>query len=203
MSTPTELDPFQDALLRELRQVVAAGDVAPAATRAPRRRPTRRTLLAAAAVAALVGGALVLPTLGGEQPAYAVVRGANGRVDVRVERLEDAAGLERALGRVGVRADVTYLPPDTECAPGRYTDAVAPVADADFEFEAGDGYGYRLGLGPGAVGDTQTVVIASSRLTPPTQGPDEDGVRTLEGSWTSFGIAEGPVAPCRPVPGAR
>ncbi|GAB3998531.1 hypothetical protein [Nocardioides marmoraquaticus] len=198
MSTSARLDPFQEALLHELRQVVADGSVEPTTAR---RRATR-TVLAAAAVAALVGAGLALPALSGEQPAYAVVRGANGRVDVRVERLADAAGLERALARVGVAADVTYLPPDTRCADGRYADATAPIAGAGVRFSMGDGVGYHLVLGPGAVGDRQTVVVAASRTSAEVEVGD-DGTRTLGGSWGSFGIAEGPVAPCRPVPADR
>lgn len=198
MSAPPRLDPFQDALLHELRQAVAAGVVEPGPAA---RRPHRRVLLAAAVVAALVGAGLALPALSGEQPAYAVVRGANGRVEVRVERLDDAAGLERALATAGVRADVTYLRTGVGCAPGRYADAVAPIPGADFRYEVGDN-GYRLVLGPGAVGDDQTVVIEAGRV-PATGDPDGDGISDLGGSWSAFGVAEGPVAPCRPVPRDR
>lgn len=196
MTTARTLDPFQQALLDELREVVRDGE--PAGSAPPPR--WRRPLLVAAGVAVLAGSAVALPAVLGDQPAYAVIQGANGAVDVRVDRLEDAAGLERALEAAGVRADVTYLPVETQCAEGRYVDAVAPDPSADFSFQVSSGQvdrGYEVRLDPGAIGEDQTLVISAARLSD-SVGPD--GTRLTEGISGSVGIAEGPVAPCDPVP---
>lgn len=40
---------------------------------------------------------------------------------VRVQRPEDAEGLETALDEYGITADITYVPEHQICAPGRYT----------------------------------------------------------------------------------
>src|SRR4051812_10887418 len=99
---------FEDRLLRELRGVVTAHGEAPAA--APRRlrrlRPSRLALvgIAAASAAAVVAAT----TSDGPSAAYAVNPSANGSVTVHIERLSDAAGLERKLRGAGVPAVVDY-----------------------------------------------------------------------------------------------
>ena len=197
----TSLDAFQTALLTELRADVGRRSPAErpdAPTSA--RRPRRHGVLAAALVGLLAGAGLLVPALLAQRPAYAVVQGANGVVDVEVHRLEDAAGLERALAAAGVRSDVTYLPPDTRCADGRFVQATVPVSSARFEFVLGED-GYRVALAPGVVADDQTLVISVARVSG-EPGTGDDGVRDLGGVAGSIGVAEGAVAPCetRPLP---
>lgn len=94
------LDTFEQSLLTTLREHVAARTPAP-------RRTRRRLAWAAAPVAGLaaIGTAFVLL-----QPsaAYAVSDTSNGDVVVTIHRLDDAAGLEKALADQGVKADVDY-----------------------------------------------------------------------------------------------
>lgn len=189
-----ELDSFERALLTELRGIVEAR----AAQAAPATRGGRgRWLLAPAGIAAVAVAAVVWTFGMAPEPAYAVTVDGQGEVHVRVHRLDDAAGLERALEAQGISADVQYLPENTECAPGRYVDA-AP-RPGDFTFAAGDGYGYSVDLDPGVVRGNETLVIAASRITA-TGDPDGDGVSDMGGAWVSVGVAQGPVAPCAPVP---
>jgi hypothetical protein len=119
------LDSFEAALLGELR-----GAVADRHATASRRRLRASAATAAAAVATAAVAAVSLTS----SPAFAVQQHPDGDVVVTIDRLSDAAGLERALAEHGVTAHVEYradldgpvfdprkLPPGT---PGR----VAPAA---------------------------------------------------------------------------
>ena len=101
--TRATLDNFESALLTELRAHVAERS----ATRRVRRTIGRRA--AALAAAAAVAGAVAAGVVGlRPDPAFAVERRADGDIVVTVFDLSDAAGLERALAREGVTAEVTY-----------------------------------------------------------------------------------------------
>lgn len=95
------LDTFEQALLDELRQRVGSR-AAPTPSRS-----RRRWALAALPVGA-AGAVAVALTLGGPSAAYAVEKGDNGDIVVTIHRLDDAAGLEKALKAEGVEADVDY-----------------------------------------------------------------------------------------------
>ncbi|WP_224276615.1 hypothetical protein [Nocardioides lacusdianchii] len=189
------LDPFEDRLLAELRQAVTA---------APARRRTRRPIAVAAAVAAsaLVGVVLV-PGLG-TTPAYSVQEGNAGEIVVEVNRPEDAAGLEQALGERGVAADITYLPDLQECASGRFTEVDREVG---LSLSIGEDL-VRVTLPPGAVRDGETFVMVLS-VEAMTQDElaevaERDDQRVVEGTSSSVSaeVASGPVRQCQPVPGA-
>lgn len=207
-STPTRpLDSFESALLAELRSVVAGPEIDPGtatgtATEIPTERPARwRRLLAPAlvAAAATVVAVVVVPGLG-SSPAYAVTEGNDGEVHVRVDRLEDAAGLERALAAHGIASDITYLPRDTDCAPGRYADAQPQPPGTEMRFSIGGGY--RVDLAAGSIRKGETIVISASELSA-VPDLDGDGQTTTGGVSASLGIATGPVGPCVPVPAAE
>jgi hypothetical protein len=128
------LDNYEHSLLTELREHVATRAAAPA----PRRRARRRWALGAvpAGVATAVGIGLALS---GPSGAYAVEEAGNGDVVVTIHRLDDAAGLERALASHGVTADVRY---DPTVAPksdtGRESGTAGSKTDGSGTSSAGD-----------------------------------------------------------------
>jgi hypothetical protein len=160
--------------------------------RRPRRIGVRRrTALIAAGVGAFaVGATLGVPLIGGERtaaPAYAVQRNDDGTVSVRIERFEDADGLEAAIERYGVKAEVDYLPYGKTCREPRYT--VAPTADQSAAVSVGDQDGSSILLTPGDFDSNETLVIVHSSAQ--QAGVEDRVIQQL--------IAEGPVAPCDPV----
>jgi hypothetical protein len=188
---------FEDRLLGELRAVVAERGVAAAAeaeasTGTPAWRRGPRLAIAGAAVTAAAGVALLVSAGGGDTPtAYAVEPRPEGMVSVEIRGLEDAKGLEEALGNVGIPASVAYLASGMTCreprfrrpaaphgAGGKVTSGIGRDADGATDFSIS-----RDVVGPG-----QTLVITAS------PGPGGSG------SAVQMGVAEGKVAPCEPVP---
>ena len=117
--THTPLDSFESALLAELRTHVAEQPARQAEPRGTRGRRVRRFALGAVAagLAASVVGVVSLGGHGGASPAYAVELDGDGDVVVTVHRLDDAAGLEKALRAKGVDADVSYDPDGNQARP--------------------------------------------------------------------------------------
>jgi hypothetical protein len=102
------LDTFEQSLLTELRQHVAADST----SRTPsHRRWTIGVAAGGLAAAATTAIALSLGTgLIGSSAAYAVEAESDGDLVVTIHDLSDATGLEQALAAKGVSADVTYVP---------------------------------------------------------------------------------------------
>ena len=179
----TDLDTFEAQLLSELRATVAARTVdRPLPQQNRSRRVPRRVAAACGGVAAAVVGALLVPGVLAS-PAYAVQDGPGGLVEVQVNRLEDAAGLQRALADQGVNAEVQYLGDSMKCTPGRFSQAKA-ASDTSTRFTVGNGIYVVLDRRDVAHGET--VVIAASRI------PD--------GVYAEVGIANGSVKDCHPIP---
>jgi hypothetical protein len=117
MNNSSQLDSFESALLTELRREVAEHPaVAPVSGVA--RRPRRRLRLAAVGATGMAAAAVAVFGLGGNggSPAFAVAEDSAGDVTVTVHRLDDAAGLERALRAKGIDADVSYDPASGDSA---------------------------------------------------------------------------------------
>jgi len=110
------LDPFESALLTELREHVAAHPVHATATAPVPHRRHRGRWAAGLAVAAAAATAFVVGSPGGPatSPAYAVEQTGAGDVVVIIHRLEDSAGLEKALSEHGIDADVSFDPGSTK-----------------------------------------------------------------------------------------
>jgi hypothetical protein len=186
------LDSFQSELLGELRAVAAARaattEPAPASGRRARawqRLTPRRVRVASLAAAAVgVAAAVAVPGLVGS-PAYAVTEGPSGTIEVQVNRLQEAAGLETALRDHGVQADIQYLGRDMRCAQPRFAGA-ASAPDSATRFRVGQ-RGIEITLDRRDVAHGETVVIAASNIT-------------NNGVYGEVGIAAGPVAPCRARP---
>jgi hypothetical protein len=123
---------FEDRLLGELRAVVAergaaASAEAEASTGTPAWRSGRRLAIAGAAVTAAAAVGLIVSAGGGDtSAAYAVEPRPDGMVSVEIRGLEDAKGLEEALGEVGIPASVTYLAAGMECKEPRFRRPQAP-----------------------------------------------------------------------------
>ncbi|MFZ2013513.1 MAG: hypothetical protein WAV00_06800 [Nocardioides sp.] len=178
----TDLDSFEARLLDDLRAHVSGRTQPVPHASASARRWRRSLTLVGVAAAAAITLAIVLPA-SRNSPAYAVSDGPNGTIDVQVNSLEDAAGLQADLQRHGVRSQVLYLGNNMKCSPGQYKPAqTAP--DSATEFSIGERISVSLDrrdLGP----DT-TVVISASRIP--------------GGVYAEVGIAAGPVRACDPVP---
>jgi hypothetical protein len=189
---PPELDTFESRLLVGLRREVAT---TPAA--APR-RTRRRALAVAAGVAATAAvGVVLVPGLGTTR-AYSVQEGNAGTIEVRINRPQDAAGLERALEEHGIAADITYLPDLQECAPGRYAEVDREVG---MSLQIGQEM-VKVTLPPGAVRDGETFVMVLS-VEAMTQDElsdivEREGHRVVEGTKSSVTaeVATGPVGAC-------
>jgi hypothetical protein len=130
------MNTFEQSLLTELREHVAARTPTP--VRSTRARRWRWAVLPAAAAAAVTA---VVVALSGPSPAYAVDESGD-EIVVTVYRLDDAAGLERALREHGVAAEVDYDPDvsadpadsdggslDTGTGPEKGTEVHGPTGD--------------------------------------------------------------------------
>jgi hypothetical protein len=190
---------FEDRLLDELRAVVAERAAAAApepstATTAWRRGP--RLAIAGAAVTAVATAALIVTAGGSDTPAaYAVEPQGEGMISVEIRSLEDAKGLEEALGEAGVPASVNYLAAGMACKEPRFQ----PASRGEGEGASARGKMTTTAIGRGRDGAT---VFSISR---DTVGPGQTLVVTASpgpggtGSAVAMAVADGKVAPCEPV----
>jgi hypothetical protein len=206
---------YEERLLTELRALAERNAAEEPPRPARRRGIARRPKLALAGIA---GGACVASAAiaftggdGGGATAYAVEPHDDGSVSVRIRRLEDAAGLERELRAAGVPAEVDFLPLTQTCREPRFEPAptrelkpgglpipmgVAEVTSGSSEPELEDNLRRLLSftvqadeLRPG-----ETLVITSRR------GPHPRATRPQTMTAVTIELAQGPVAPCDPVP---
>lgn len=184
-SESPELDTFETRLLTELKAEVnaRATDAEPHRLPTVRRRSRRLWYVPATGAAAAVAIALVV-TLARPAPAYAVTGGNGEEITVTVTRLEGPEALQAALRERGVPSDIHYLPSDTKCLPGRYTE----VDTSGSSLSVGSNL-FEVTIPPGAVGPGDTFVL-SAAVT-----PSGYGVRAI----VSYGVARGTVAPCEVV----
>lgn len=206
-------DDFEQRLLGRLKAVVAERGAEQASEGAASPSTWRRApRLALGLVAALVAAVAVLVFSSGSDNtprAFAVEPQEGGGVTIRVYSLEDAAGLEDALEKAGVEAQVTWLSPGTFCREPRFTPSQARLPG-----------GGRLGAstigGPGAltisVASTEQArkrPLANVNLDPAAFRRDQSVVlwgspRPYRGDpeggfQAQFAVAEGPVEPCEPL----
>ena len=114
-------DNFERRLLDELKAIVAErgaeqGATSEGATARPAWRRAPRLTLGAAVVLAIAVAVLVFSSGGDNTPqAFAVEPQQGGGVTIKIFSLEDAAGLEGALERAGIPAQVNWLPAGVTC----------------------------------------------------------------------------------------
>jgi hypothetical protein len=177
-----ELDAFEEQLLAVLKTVVDAQ--ATIAQPAPaQRRKSRLWYLPVTGAAAAVAIALVV-VFPRPAPAYAVSGGNGKEVTVKVTRLEGAHALQGALRERGITANITYLPTNKACQPGRFSEVDTPGLSLSVGANL-----FEVTIPAGAIGAGDTFVL-SAAVTPIDQG-----VRAI----VDFGVAQGAVAPCTVV----
>ena len=136
--------------------------------------------IAVAALTAVGVTALVSRPL----PAYAVSGGNGKEVIVKVNRLHGERALQTALRERGVTADITYLPSNRQCQPGRYAEEGTPGLSLSVSADR-----FEVRIPAGAVGAEETFVLSASAKH------RDDGVQVI----VDFGIARGAVATCTSV----
>lgn len=229
---------FEERLLEQLKAVVAERGAAearraperePAAAPAWRRRGPRLALGAGIAVAVLAVAVLIFSAGGGQTPkAFAIQPQAGGGKTVRIFSLREAAALEQALERNGIKAQVNWLPTGMTCREPHFTPTQVHLPGGGsfggmtVEGPLAPGLTFQIGstklwrkratnrhwqkrhkgvplgdfnLDPAAFGPDQAVVISASPL--PYLGNPEGAFEA------SFGVAEGRIGPCEPVPGPK
>lgn len=207
---------YQERLLNELRALAehhaAKAPPEPAIRRGVTWRP--KLVLTGIAGGACVASAAIAFTGGdgGSSTAYAVEPHADGSVTVEINRLEDAAGLERQLRAAGVPAEVDFLPLGSTCREPRFKPAapralelfgglsipvtLGAVATGPTELEQRLSENVSFTLKTGEMGDLrpgETLVITSR------QGPHPRAEPSQTMTSITLAIAKGDVAPCDPV----
>ena len=173
---------FEDRLLTELRQVVAE--------RTPiKARPRRKMVLALGATGVLAAtGAVVVPSLLGSGPAYAVERDPDGSIRVYIHDYRDPKGLQQRIEAFGVPAAIDYLPAGQNCREPR-ADFVPPD---------------QMPLGLVSWGPFGESGKPYWKLHPEFVKPGQTFVYTVHLSKHNqravVRLANGPVAPCELVP---
>jgi hypothetical protein len=197
---------FEERLLTELRAVVeerAAMPVDGGVERNPRyateslhgrvsggRRLAPRLVFGGAAVAAVAAGVLAVSSgTGDTSSAFAVEPQGDGEVQVEISSLSDAAGLEKALGEAGIKADVNYLAAGMACREPRFTPSGgkperSKMSGSVRQTDSGVVFTItRSGIDPG-----DTLLVTAS--------PGPQGM----GDMVGVQIAGGAVSACVPVP---
>jgi hypothetical protein len=197
--TMLKTDRFEDRLLRELRQSIAARP-APAA---PPARGHRRRIAAGAGGLALatVSVAAVVIGTGGTPAAYAVEPGSGGTVTVSIHQLSDAAGLQQALQAAGVDAVVDYDPTGT-CTPappssgtGSGTGDGPHVTTGGAQGTTGDGPSTASGseAGVGTSGDHPALVEGIAEAPGNGRPVMQAGVRVEANGDATFTVTAGAI----------
>jgi hypothetical protein len=190
---------FEDRLLTELRNVVAARSEEPA----PRRRRTGLRLgMAAAVLGATAAAVVAVPAFTGDEAsqANAVERGPDGSITVRLVEFTHPEQVEARLRAFGVPATVDFLPFGTQCKGREYSSDWWQSEEPDSGV-----FGEDPGANPHADADMRGSVVA--RIHPQKLHPGEQVVLSVwfgkdAGSVFSPAVKKkGSVPPCTRVAG--
>jgi hypothetical protein len=209
-----------------LVEALSAGGRGRRSAPAWRRRGSRLALGGVVALV-VVAVALIFSAGGGDSSkAFAVEPQEGGGVTITVYSLEESSGLEEALADAGIPSQVSWLPAGTTCREPHYTpsEVKTPLGGTIGGFSGGGPEAWTIGvmtteqyrnqrqryrrgeisgeefyrstgnvtLDPAEFRPNQSVVLSGS---PAPYDGDPEG-----GSIAKFGIAEGHVEPCEPVP---
>jgi hypothetical protein len=238
MSEKERGNDFEERLLVRLKAVVAEGGASAAAAGEPiaagpgprRRRPLRLVLAGAVALAVAAVIFIVSSGSGDTTRAFAVEPQAGGGVAIKIFGLEEAAALEAALERAGIRAQIDWLPAQTTCAERKLTPSTVrnSMGGQVGGFEVGGGSGPGLTIGVMTAAQYRALVRANDQRAragdggPPSVpnfsfephsfradqsvvivgSPEPHGGDPEGGYRASVQVVEGPVPPCVPVPEA-
>jgi len=188
MSTPHSPEHFEERLLRELREVVAAraaSDPLPCRPVSRARHVVmRRIVVAPVALAAAAAGTILALGHDGSTPAYAVEPHSDGTVTVEIHSLRDAAGLQSRLRGVGVPAMVDYVPDGKACREPRFRQSSRQSPRGIHPLTPGGGAdgSQRFTVDRNELSPGERLVLTST-VTPRITG-------------MTIATADGPVAPC-------
>ncbi|SDJ71681.1 hypothetical protein [Nonomuraea jiangxiensis] len=198
-ATPDDLAGARQRLLDGMRARPGAGT-------ARRRVVTVPRLVVAAGVVAAVSVASAVITPG--TPAYAVGENPDGTITVTVNELRDPEGLEADLEAAGIKADVTYLAPNTRCEGPRFASVDGkydgPPFDTPEEMR-------RAHEGWRSAKATRPISVRTIGIHPEHIQPNETLVlefrenQNSDVPWTLGAFlarAGAPVQPCTPVASA-
>lgn len=213
------------AVVAERGAAAASLEVEDAATAKPvwRRRGPRLAFGAGIAVSAVATALIV--SAGGNNPskAFAVEPQEGGGVTIKIYSLEDASGLEQALEEAGIRSQVTWLPAGMICREPHYTPSIVHLPGGGslggmtmggpggaMTIAVGSTQRWRESFGKHKRGEISDDELANINLDPEAFRPNQSVVLSGApapyggdpegGSVAQFGIAEGRVEPCEPVP---
>ncbi|MGN9840759.1 hypothetical protein ACTMTI_21820 [Nonomuraea sp. H19] len=184
---------FEDRLLSALKEEITTRTAEDnmTTTVTPVQRGSRRRLLglsaAAAGLATATTAVVALTGIAGS-PAYAVTKGSDGAVSVRIESFTDPEGLEAELADAGVKAVVDYLPFGQTCKSPRGEPGSLQGQFAVSMRKEGDGISFTIEKGQVPEGETLVLAVSQSR----------DG---SEGApfGSSLEVVKGAVADCEPT----
>jgi hypothetical protein len=201
---------------------------APTAAQSPAWRSAPRMAVGGGAVLAAAAAVLVFSSgSDNTSKAFAVEPQSGGGVAIRVYSPEDSTGLEAALAEAGIRSQVTWLPAGMACREPRFKQSrVVTAMGGTIGGIAGGGPAPAMTIGVmspeqyrerwrefkrGEISESEYhEVTPNFALDPASFRPDQTVVISgapgpyyghPEGGYEfRFGIAEGPVEPCEPVP---
>ncbi|MFI7704474.1 hypothetical protein [Nonomuraea sp. NPDC049480] len=187
---------FEERLLGALKEEITTRTAEDKMTTVtPVQRGSRRRFVglsaAVAGVAAAATAVVVLTGVGGS-PAYAVTKGADGAVSVRINSFTDPEGLEADLADAGIKAVVDYLPEGQTCkTPRGRSGGGNGLFSAGI---AGDGTGsggITFTIEKGQIPADETLVLAVSKSK---AGEDKPPF------GMSLEVVKGAVADCEAIP---
>jgi hypothetical protein len=228
---------FEERLLVRLKAVVAERGAATAGTPAPvtaslgprRSRPLRLAL--AGALAIVIAVVVIIISSGGDSTsrAYAVEPLAGGGVAIKIYSLEDGAGLEAALEKAGIPAQIDWLKAQTTCRERKLKPATVKTAmggrtggftvggpapaltigvmsTAQYR-QVSRAYLRRARAGHESPGELPNVSFDPRSFRPGETvvivgSPEPHGGDPEGGYRASVQVVEGPVPPCEPIPEA-
>ncbi|MBT2231250.1 hypothetical protein [Nonomuraea sp. NEAU-A123] len=178
---------FEERLLGALKEEITTRRPTPVR----RRGPSRRFLALSGALAGAAATASVALTASGGAgtPAYAVVKGADGSVEVWINEFHDSDELEAKLAAVGITAVVDYLPADRTCREPRGEQGTAGGRMRVGIGKDGKGIAFKISKGRIGVGETLVLAISMDRA-----GADRPPVAT------SLQVVKGAAASCVVTP---